>query len=172
MTEIRTHLVVEQLATALLSDDTVRAQTAPIGDSHPGDGHSGDGHPDAERVYAHRLPQPPSDAMWSRLVVRELDTGGVPEHATGHVALPVQVMAECRGIPNPDLLLAAVHERCRAVLEGIRTTDYGATDYGATDYGRVHTVTRVRRPSPTRYDDRTQSHYATALYQALVHRSL
>jgi hypothetical protein len=139
---IRAHTTIQSLADALSADATITAQLTSAGS-----------------VHAHYAPQPPSADVWARITVREFDVGGVPEHATGAVHLPLQVRVEAKGFPDPVLLLAAAHERVEAIL--VNTTI-------ATDFGDGELLGRRRRPSPPRYDEGTGAFYSSALYTVLL----
>ncbi len=112
---------------------------------------------DRDAVYAHRLPEPPTDTAWARLCVRELALPqGMPEHPSGLVQVQVQVMAETSGAPDPDLLLESIHERAKQVLTG-KTFD---TRHGATYLA----VERYARHNPAQWDAKAHCFYSTSTY--------
>jgi hypothetical protein len=135
---VRSTSVVRSVAAALAADAAVQARLTN------------------GSVQAHRQGPAPTAATWVRITVRELNTGGVVDRP-GHVPVPVQVVAECHGHPDPDLALEAALEAAHAVLEGFKPdTPYGDALLGAA---------RRRRPTPATHDDRTDAYVSAALYE-------
>lgn len=133
---IRTHDVIQALRDALQADATIRKQ-ATAG------------------VYAHRMPQPPSDEAWCRIVVRELQGLELRERK-GFLLLPVQVMVEVRGVADPDLLLQATHERAEEVLSQLAVD----TAFGSS----LLKPERYTRPTAAIWSEEAQSYASSATY--------
>lgn len=132
---IRTHDTIKALTAALAGDATIQQQV-PTG------------------VYSHRLPAPPSDEVWSRIVVRELKVE--LRQRDGFLLLPVQVMVEVRGVADPDLLLQATHERAEEVLSQL------AVD---TAFGKsLIKPERYTRPTAVIWSEEAQSYASSATY--------
>lgn len=112
-------------------------------------------------VYAHRLPEPPTGAHWSRAVLRQVALPqGIRQHPQGITTVPVQLMIECAGYPDPDLLLEAAHERAELVLTGQTPT---------TDYGDVLLpIERYSRPTAPQWDQESQCYWSTATYLVTI----
>lgn len=142
--EVRTTAAVEKIASLLRADAGIRSRTMGT-----------------DAVYAHRLPAPPADEAWARIVVRELNLPqGLPEHPSGLVQVQIQVMAECSELPDPDLLLESLHERAKAVLAGQRWTSAHGDTYLE--------LTRYARSSAAQWDASTRCFYSTSTYTALL----
>lgn len=146
---IRANDTIRAIADLLRDDATIQAQCL-----------AGTGSAPSGRVYAHFAPLPPSDSAWGRITVRELDTGGLPEHATSLVHLPVQILIEVKGIQDAPLLLAAMHERAETLLDDLKVETAFGDGYVALE--------RRRRPSPPRYDEATGAFYSAALYSTIL----
>lgn len=137
---VRTTACIDEMARLLKADEGIRNRL--MGKDH---------------VFTHRLPEPPQDEAWSRLVVREVFLPqGMPEHASGLVQVHVQIMAECNGVPDPDLLLETIHERAQTVLTGETWT----SAYGST----YLSIERYSRPNAARWDDNAHCFYSTSTY--------